>query len=76
MVEKAENMGASVDELKQILGKGRAKKGIFEGDLAEGELEIGQITSLFQDIPTVQEVMKNLVQEFNITIKTLSSFQM
>ena len=76
MVEKAENMGASADELKQILGKGRAKKGIFEGDLVEGELEIGQITSLFQDIPTVSEVMKSLVKEFNNTIETLSSFQM
>jgi len=75
-VEKAENMGASADELKQILGKGRAKKGIFEGDLIEGELEIGQITSLFQDIPTVQEVMKNLIQEFNDAIETLSSFRM
>ena len=75
-VEKAENIGASADELKQILGKGRAKKGIFEGDLIEGELEIGQITSLFQDIPTVSEVMKNLVKEFNSAIETLSPFRM
>lgn len=76
LVEKTENMGASADELKQILGKGRAKKGIFEGDLMEGELEIGQITSLFQDIPTVSEVMKNLVKEFDSAIETLSPFRM
>ncbi len=76
LVEKAENIGASDEELRTILGKGRAKKGIFEGNLNEGELEIGQITSLIQDIPTVSEIMGNLLIEFNNTIETLSSFRM
>ncbi|MCL2649701.1 MAG: nitronate monooxygenase [Candidatus Azobacteroides sp.] len=76
LIEKAENIGASADELKELLGKGRAKKGIFEGDLTEGELEIGQITSLFQDIPTVSQIMTNLLSEFNHTIKFLSPFRM
>ena len=60
-VEEAENKGASADELKELLGHGRAKKGIFEGDLVEGELEIGQATALIQTIPTVAEVMQELV---------------
>ena len=60
-VEAAENKGASVEELKELLGHGRAKKGIFEGDMTEGELEIGQATVLIQDIPTVADVMKELV---------------
>ena len=59
-VEEAENKGASVEELKELLGSGRAKKGIFEGDMIEGELEIGQTTALIQDIPTVAEVMKSI----------------
>ena len=60
-VEAAENKGASVEELKELLGSGRAKKGIFEGDMIEGELEIGQATALIQDIPTVADVMKELI---------------
>lgn len=62
-VEEAESRGASADELKEILGKGRAKKGIFEGDMTEGELEIGQATSLIHKIETVAEVMKELITE-------------
>ncbi len=65
LVEKAENTGVSVDELKEILGRGRAKKGIFEGDLINGELEIGQVTSLIDTIPSVQEIMDDLVRVFN-----------
>jgi enoyl-[acyl-carrier protein] reductase II len=63
-VAEAEDRGASVEELKALLGKGRAKKGIFEGDLEEGELEIGQAASLINEIPTVAQVMKELVQVF------------
>lgn len=63
-VEAAEKHGASADEIRALLGKGRAKKGIFEGDLIEGELEIGQIASLFRKIESVDEVMKELVEDF------------
>jgi enoyl-[acyl-carrier protein] reductase II len=59
-VEAAEARGASPDELRELLGKGRAKKGIFEGDLAEGELEIGQVASLFRRQQSVAEVMNEL----------------
>lgn len=67
-VEEAENRGASAEELREILGKGRAKKGIFEGDLNEGELEIGQIASLFSQINTVDEVMHELVDTYQAAV--------
>ncbi len=67
-VEEAENRGASAEELREILGKGRAKKGIFEGDLHEGELEIGQIASLFSQINTVDEVMHELVNTYQAAV--------
>lgn len=63
-VEEAENRGASAEEMKEILGFGRAKKGIFEGDLDEGELEIGQVAYLIRAIPTVQEVFDSLIAEY------------
>ncbi|MDR1526558.1 MAG: nitronate monooxygenase [Dysgonamonadaceae bacterium] len=64
-VEKAENQGAPVEELKDLLGRGRAKKGIFEGDLQEGELEIGQIASLFSEMQSVEEVMNEIIGEYH-----------
>ncbi|WP_394707698.1 NAD(P)H-dependent flavin oxidoreductase [uncultured Bacteroides sp.] len=67
-VEEAENRGASADELRELLGKGRAKKGIFEGDLIEGELEIGQIASLFSKIHTVDEVMHELIDSYQAAV--------
>lgn len=72
-VEEAEARGASVEELKALLGKGRAKKGIFEGDLEEGELEIGQVASLFKEEQTVSEVIEEIVAGFNKGVDELSS---
>ena len=63
-VEEAEARGASADELRDLLGKGRAKRGIFEGDLAEGQLEIGQIAADIADLPTVADLMDRLVHEY------------
>ncbi|MEY8488268.1 nitronate monooxygenase family protein [uncultured Parabacteroides sp.] len=63
-VEEAEARGASVEEMKELLGKGRAKKGIFEGNLQEGELEIGQVASLFRETQTVADVMKEIIDDF------------
>lgn len=63
-VEEAEARGASAEEMKELLGKGRAKKGIFEGNLQEGELEIGQVASLFRETQTVTEVMKEIIEDF------------
>ena len=68
-VVEAEDAGASVEELREILGKGKAKKGIFEGDIVNGELEIGQVASLFKGrgIESVETVMKELVDEYFAT---------
>lgn len=63
-VETAEASGASADELRALLGKGRAKKGIFEGDLEEGELEIGQVAALFRQQQSVADVISEIVEEY------------
>ena len=63
-VHEAELRGASEAELKQLLGKARAKKGIFEGDLDEGELEIGQVSSLLDSILPAAEIVKKVWAEF------------
>ena len=64
-VHEAELRGASEAELKQLLGKARAKRGIFEGDLDEGELEIGQVSSLLDSILPAAEIVKKVWTEFN-----------
>lgn len=71
-VQEAEDKGATVEEMRELLGRGRSKKGIFEGDLVEGELEIGQIASHIKSLPTVQEVVESVIAEFNTTAATLS----
>ena len=63
-VSEAELRGATVDELKAILGRARAKKGMFEGNLAEGELEIGQGSALLREILPAAKIVKNVWQEF------------
>ena len=74
-VEEAESRGATTDELRTLLGKGRAKKGIFEGDLFEGELEIGQVASCIHKLQTVDEVMKELVEDFNAALNRVNELQ-
>ena len=63
-VQIAEQEGASVEMLKNLLGKGRAKKGMFEGELEEGELEIGQVSALIRDILPASRIVENLWSEF------------
>jgi len=63
-VAQAEQSGATAEELKSILGHGRAKKGMFEGDLDAGELEIGQVCSLIRNILPARSIMENLWSEF------------
>ena len=58
---------ATPENLKQLLGKGRTKLGMYEGDLQEGELEIGQVSSLIQNIKTVKEVFEEVLEEFQQT---------
>jgi enoyl-[acyl-carrier protein] reductase II len=64
-VNEAEQRGASVDELRELLGKGRAKKGMFEGDLENGELEIGQVASLIDSVKPVSLIMNEIIEEYN-----------
>ena len=72
-VNDAENRGASVEELRALLGKGRSKKGIFEGDMVEGELEIGQIAALIRDLPTAKTIVDSIISEFNTSANKLSA---
>ncbi|MDG3581490.1 NAD(P)H-dependent flavin oxidoreductase [Galbibacter pacificus] len=66
--------GTNKDELAILLGKGRAKKGMFEGDLEEGELEIGQISGLIHDILPVATIVKNIITEFDAAKKEVTGF--
>lgn len=70
-VEEAENRGASTEELKQILGRARAKHGMFEGDMEEGELEIGQIAAAVRKIQPVSEIVKEIMAEFHSAKKEI-----
>ncbi len=72
-VQKAYATGATVEELKTLLGRGRAKKGMFLGDLEDGELEIGQVSALIHDIKPADEIVKALMKEFNERKAELSS---
>ena len=70
-MQEAEARGASPTELADLLGSRRAKKGIFEGDVEEGELEIGQISASLKKIESVSDVMKELVEGYLIARKKL-----
>lgn len=74
-VDEAEKNGASVEELKELLGRARAKKGMFEGDLEEGELEIGQISSAIMEIKPAAEVFDEIYNEFKTTIQALEKLK-
>lgn len=65
----------TTDELKTLLGRARAKKGMFEGDLEEGELEIGQIAGIIHDIKPVSEIIKNMISEFELAIAETKYFK-
>ena len=71
-VAELEERGASVEELRALVGRGRSKKGIFEGNLEEGELEIGQIASHIKQILPAKEVIDEIIAAYNRTIKQLS----
>lgn len=72
-VQELEDNGASADELRSLLGHGRSKRGIFEGDLEEGELEIGQVASLVREIVPAEKVVREMVKDYNNTVKNLST---
>ncbi len=66
-IAEAESRGAEADELRELLGKAASKRGIFEGDLENGELEIGQIVSAIKEVQPVSTIMKNLIADFTAT---------
>ncbi len=72
-VKQAEMDCVSKEELIALLGRGRAKKGMFEGDLEEGELEIGQISGYLKNIKPAAEIIKEIVEEYNIALKELET---
>lgn len=70
-VQKAYEQGASKEALIKLLGRGRAKKGMFEGDLTAGELEIGQIAGLMSEVLPAKKIIENLIEEFEEAKKEL-----
>ena len=75
-IQQAYQKGANNEELKELLGRGRAKKGMFEGDLSDGELEIGQVSAMIQDILPVADIMTDVIGGFKKAANRASSFQL
>ena len=73
-VLKAETEGATKEELIILLGRGRAKKGMFEGDMEQGELEIGQVSSLIRKVQPASEIVEEIIKEYNEVISKYSGF--
>jgi enoyl-[acyl-carrier protein] reductase II len=73
-IQKAESAGVSAEVLAEMLGRGRAKKGMFEGELEEGELEIGQVSSLIKEIKPAADIVSELMEDCIATINHLHSF--
>jgi enoyl-[acyl-carrier protein] reductase II len=74
-VEAAYARGASKEELNALLGRGRAKKGMYEGDLQEGELEIGQVSALINDLKSAGDIVNEMMASFRSTCQRLAAFQ-
>ncbi|WP_298517552.1 nitronate monooxygenase [uncultured Kordia sp.] len=74
-LEELYTTGPSVEELKTLLGRARAKRGMFEGDLVEGELEIGQVSALIDEIKPAGTVVEEMVAEFQESIVSLDSYR-
>lgn len=70
-IKELEDKGADAETLKTVLGKGRAKKGIFEGDMEEGELEIGQISSMLQREESAENIITDIVTAYEQALKNI-----
>lgn len=75
-IEELESRNASIEEIKTHLGKGRAKKGMFEGNLIDGELEIGQVSSQLKQIRPVKDIIEDMLTDFNSTNKRLANIKL
>ena len=71
-VQELEDRGASADELRSLLGRGRSRRGIFEGDLVEGELEIGQVASLIDTVVPAEQVIEGMMKEYYEAVEKLN----
>lgn len=72
-IQKLYGQGATTEALKSLLGRARAKKGMFEGDLEEGELEIGQVSALINDIKPAGEIVSDMLLEFTQALKEIEN---
>ena len=72
-VAEAESRGDSIEELTKLLGNSRAKRGMFEGNIDEGELEIGQVSSMINDIKPVIQIIEEIIDEFEIEKERISN---
>jgi len=68
--------GTTPDELKELLGRARSKRGMFEGDLQEGELEIGQISGLIHEIKSTTQIVEDMISEFRDAVKRIESVKL
>lgn len=75
-VQAAEQRGAGREELAQILGRGRAKKGMYEGDMDEGELEIGQVAAGIERIMPAGEIVAEIIRDYNAAVRQLGNAAM
>ncbi|MEI6898950.1 MAG: nitronate monooxygenase [Bacteroidota bacterium] len=74
-IREKEESGATVEELKDFLGKGRAKSGMFLGDLIEGELEIGQVSSMINSIVPASEILEEIMDEYRIALNEIRQME-
>ena len=75
-IEKLYQQKASVEQIKTLLGRARAKRGMFEGDLEEGELEIGQIAGLINEVKPVKQIITEIVTEYQEALKETSALKL
>ena len=76
MIKLKAKVKGSVGELRKILGRGRSKKGMFEGDITEGELEIGQVSAMINEIMPVKDIINNIITDFNSQKDRISSISL
>lgn len=75
-IQEAYARKASADELRELLGRARAKRGMFEGDMTEGELEIGQISGYIHDVKPAAQIVTEMVDEFNLTAEKMGGMRL
>jgi len=75
-VKTAETRGDGLEDLRELLGRGRAKKGMFEGDLVAGELEVGQVSAMIRSVKPAGEVVQEFITEFNQIAEQLTHMKL